>query len=73
MKRMLFTTNGHFLPYLSAAMPKIMEPTERNMSTRVIPQVMSALVLLKSLASSETVRETVKKSNASHDHARKPT
>lgn len=70
---MLFTTKGHLLPYLSAAIPKMIEPTERNMSTRVIPHVICALLLRKSLARSETVRETVKKSKASHDHAKKPT
>jgi hypothetical protein len=62
---MLFTTKGHFLPYLSAAIPKRIDPTERNISTRVIPQVISALVLPKSAAKSLTVKLTVKKSKAS--------
>jgi len=43
------------------------------MSTRVIPHVMSVFVFLKSFARSLTVRETVKKSKASHDHAKKAT
>jgi hypothetical protein len=33
--------NGHFRPYRSAARPKMILPTERSMSTRVIPQVIS--------------------------------
>lgn len=53
--------------------PKIVEPTERNISTRVIPHVISVLVFPKSSARSVTVRETVKKSNASHDQAKKAT
>lgn len=43
-----------------------MAPGERNMRTRVMPQVMSALERLNWRARSETVRETVKKSKASH-------
>lgn len=37
-----------------------MEPTERNIKTKVMPQLISVFVLPKSLAKSETVRETVK-------------
>ena len=43
-----------------------MEPTERNMRTRVMPHVMSVFVLPNCSAKSLTVRETVKKSKASH-------
>jgi hypothetical protein len=47
-------------------MPKMMEPTDRNMSMRVMPQVMSVFDLPKLSARSLTVSDTVKKSNASH-------
>lgn len=67
MKRMLLITNGHFLPYLSAAIPKMIEPTDRNISTSVIPHVISVFETLKSVAKSLTVKLTVKKSNASQD------
>lgn len=56
---------GHFLPYLSAAIPKRILPTDRNMSTRVMPQVMSATDLSKVTAKELAVRDTVKKSKAS--------
>ena len=59
MKRTLLSTYGHFRPYLSAAIPNKMAPTERNMSTRVMPHVISAFVRLNSLARSVTVKETV--------------
>ena len=65
MNRRLLTMKGHFRPYLSAASPKIIEPTDLNMRTNVIPHVMSVVVLSNSSARSETVRLTVKKSNAS--------
>jgi hypothetical protein len=65
--------NGHFLPYRSAAKPKMILPTDRSIKTRVIPHVMSAFVLSNDSANSVTVSETVKKSNASHDHAKKAT
>lgn len=65
MNRILFTTNGHLRPYLSAAIPKRIEPTDRNISTRVIPQVMSVMFLPKVSANSAVVSETVKKSKAS--------
>lgn len=42
-----------------------MEPTDRNINTKVIPHVMSVFVRPKSFARSDTVKETVKKSNAS--------
>jgi hypothetical protein len=45
----------------------MVEPTDRNMSTNVIPQVMSVLVLPKVSARSATVNDTVKKSKASQD------
>ncbi len=41
-------------------------PTERSISTRVIPHVMSALVFPKVSAKSPTTSDTVKKSKASH-------
>ena len=65
--------NGHLRPYRSAAIPKIVEPTDLNISTSVMPQVMSLVVLSKVSARSATVNETVKKSKASHDQARKAT
>lgn len=65
MKSKLFTINGHLRPYRSAAIPNAMEPTDRNMSTSVMPQVMSVLDLPKSSLKSVTVSETVKKSKAS--------
>jgi hypothetical protein len=43
----------------------MMEPTDRNMSTRVMPQVISVLLRPNDLARSLTVSETVKKSKAS--------
>lgn len=66
MKRKLLTIKGHLRPYRSAAIPKMTDPTDRNMRTRVIPQVISVLVLPNVSARSSTVNETVKKSNASH-------
>lgn len=47
-------------------MPNMTDPTLRNISTRVIPHVMSVLDFPKAFASWGTVSETVKKSNASH-------
>jgi len=72
MNRTLLTTKGHLRPYLSAAIPKVTAPTDLNMSTSVIPHVISALVLPKVLARLETVSETVKKSKASHVQAMNP-
>lgn len=69
----LLTMNGHLRPYRSAANPKMILPTDRNMSTRVIPQVISAFVLPNVSARFSTVSETVKKSKASHDQAKKAT
>lgn len=43
------------------------------MRTKVIPQVMSVLDLPKVSARSDTVKETVKKSKASQDQAKKAT
>ncbi len=43
----------------------MMEPTDRNIRTRVIPQVIWVVVLPKVSARSDTVSETVKKSKAS--------
>lgn len=54
----------HFLPYKSAATPKSVEPIDRNISTKVIPQVISAVVLPNVSDRSVTVRETLKKSTA---------
>lgn len=51
MNKTLLTMNGHLRPYRSAAIPKRIEPTDRNISTRVIPQVISVLVLLVSVSS----------------------
>lgn len=65
MNKRLLTIKGHFLPYRSAATPKRILPTDLNMSTRVMPQVMSATDLSKVSAKSLAVRDTVKKSNAS--------
>jgi hypothetical protein len=66
MNNILLMMNGHFLPYRSAATPKRIEPTDLNISTRVMPHVMSVLDLSKLSANSVTVSDTVKKSNASH-------
>lgn len=49
------------------------EPIDRSISTKVIPQVMSVVVLLNVSAKSETVSDTVKKSKDSHDHLAKET
>lgn len=57
--------NGHLRPYRSDAIPNSTAPTDRNMSTRVIPHVMSVLERPNSLEREETVRETVKKSRES--------
>jgi hypothetical protein len=46
INRTLLATKGHFLPYLSAARPKIMAPTDLNINTRVIPQVISVFETL---------------------------
>lgn len=73
MKRMLFTTNGHLRPQRSDAIPNVMEPTDRSMRTRVIPQVISEIDLSNCLASWEVVKETVKKSKASHVQPKKAT
>lgn len=62
-----------FRPHRSAARPKMMDPTDRSMSTNVIPHVMSLVVFPNSSAKSSTVKETVKKSNASHDQAKNAT
>lgn len=66
MKSKLLMMNGHLRPYRSLAIPNAMDPTDRNMRTRVMPHVISVAVLPNSLARSLTVRETVKKSKASH-------
>ena len=47
-------------------MPKMMDPTERNISTSVMPHVMSVLDRPRLSARSLTVSDTVKKSKASH-------
>ena len=67
MNRILLTTNGHFRPYRSAARPKMIEPTERNIRTNVIPHDICTLVLSKVSARSDKVKLTVKKSKASQD------
>ena len=51
----------------------MMDPAERSINTRVIPQVTSATETSKDFASCVVVRDTVKKSKASHDHAMKAT
>jgi hypothetical protein len=51
----------------------MVDPTLLNINTRVIPQVMSVLLLLNVSARSPTVNDTVKKSNASQVHAMKAT
>ena len=63
----------HLRPYRSAAIPKIVDPTERNMSTRVIPHVICVVDLSNCFARSLTVRDTVKKSKASQVQAMKAT
>ena len=63
----------HLRPYRSAAIPKMVDPTERNISTRVIPQVICVVDLSNCFARSLTVRDTVKKSKASHVQAKKAT
>lgn len=73
MKRMLFTTKGHLRPQRSDAIPNVMAPTDRSMSTRVIPQVISEMDLSNVSANPEAVNETVKKSKASHVQPRKAT
>ena len=70
MNMMLLTMNGHLRPYRSEAIPKRIAPTDRSIRTSVIPQVMSVVVMVRSLveklsARSLTVSETVKKSKAS--------
>ena len=65
MNKTLFRIKGHFRPYRSEAIPKRIDPTDRNISTSVMPHVMSVLVFPKVSASSATVRDTVKKSKAS--------
>lgn len=65
MNKTLFAMNGHLRPYRSDAIPKIIDPTDRNISTRVMPQVMSGTDLSKVLDRLVTVNETVKKSKAS--------
>lgn len=50
-----------------------MAPTDRSISTRVIPHVMSVTDLSNDLASEEAVSETVKKSNESQDQPRNAT
>jgi hypothetical protein len=65
MKRRLLTTNGHFLPYLSDTKPKIIDPTDLNIKTSVIAHVISAFDLPNSVAKSEIVKLTVKKSKES--------
>ena len=61
MNRILLTMKGHLRPYRSAAIPKIADPTDLNIRTSVMPQVIWVLLLLKVFARSVTVRETVKK------------
>lgn len=58
--------------YRSAMLPEKRAPTERSISVMVIPHVTAAGSLPKSLAISVAVRETVKKSNASQAHEKKP-
>ena len=65
INKRLLMMNGHFRPYRSLAIPNKILPTDRNMSTRVMPHVMSVLDLSNVLLRLVTVRETVKKSNAS--------
>ena len=65
MNRTLLITKGHFLPYLSAARPKMIDPTDLNINTNVIPHEISTLVLWKVVARSVKVKLTVKKSKAS--------
>ena len=64
---------GHFLPYLSLRIPKIMAPTLRVINVNVIPHVISEFAFPKVSARFSTVRETVKKSKASQVHPSQPT
>ena len=49
----------------------MMAPTDRNINTSVMPQVISEVVLSNSSPSWEMVKDTVKKSKASQDQAMK--
>lgn len=64
---------GHFRPKRSAQRPKINDPTDRNMRTSVIPQVICVFDLWKAAASGVTVKLTVKKSKASQHHPNQAT
>lgn len=72
MKSTLFQMNGHLRPHLSAAIPKMTAPTDRNISTSVIPHVISDVGRSNCFESCVTVRETVKKSKASLHECRQP-
>jgi hypothetical protein len=65
MNKTLFKMNGHLRPNLSEKRPKMTDPTDLNISTSVMPHVMSVLDLPNASDSSRMVRETVKKSNES--------
>jgi hypothetical protein len=71
MNKIIFTTNDHLRFQRSDAIPKIMAPTDLNIRTSVIPQLISGIVLLNVLATSVVVNESVKKSNASQVQPRK--
>jgi len=61
--------NGHFLPYLSAAIPKIAAPRKRGIRDRVKPSVMAEVGPPKSFARSEIIKVIEKKSKASQVQA----
>lgn len=65
INKMLLATKGHLRPYRSAAKPKIIDPTDLNINTSVIPQVISVIETLNWAARSAVVKLTVKKSKAS--------
>ena len=62
-----------YIKLIAEGLPNITLPTDRNIRTKVMPQVIWELDFPNCLANCETVSETVKKSNASQDHPKKPT
>jgi hypothetical protein len=65
MSKIRLAMNGYFRPYLSPRRPKIIAPTERSINVSVMPHVTSEGSFPNVSAMGVTVRETVKKSNAS--------
>ena len=73
MSSELSITKGHFRPYQSAAIPNIAAPSGRDMRANVTPKEILVKGSSKVTASSLRVKMVEKKSNASKDHAKKPT